>query len=133
MDSISWWGVLVGALTLFVIGAIWYTPLFGKAYYKAIHATEPDPSEANAAVMTRFFIGQFFSALVVAGALAWLTRDVDSVGRGALYGLVAGILAAALQCQLSLADTRAKSLLAINAGYFVVGLTAVGAVLGAFA
>lgn len=51
---------------------------------------------------------------------------------GALAGLVAGILGAAMQVQLSLADDRAKALMLINGGYFLVGLTAVGAVLGAF-
>lgn len=132
MDAISWWGVLVGAVTLFVLGAIWYTALFGKAYYKALCIEEPSPEDANAAVMTRFFIGQFFAALVIAGALAWLIRDVDGVAQGALAGLVAGILGAAMQVQLSLADDRAKALLLINGGYFLVGLTAIGAVLGAF-
>ena len=40
--EINYWAILVVAVLAMVIGAIWYGPLFGKAWLKVIGATELD-------------------------------------------------------------------------------------------
>lgn len=45
MDDVSWVGVLVGALALFVLAAIWYTALFGRAYRQELGVPGPNENE----------------------------------------------------------------------------------------
>ncbi len=132
--ALSWIGALVGAVTLFVFGAIWFSALFGKAYRRELGV--PEPVDGGSAMpsgpeFARALIGQFLSSLVIAFVLAWLIGD-GGVGRGALVGLAAGVIVAAALTQLHQFEGRSIRHLLLTTGYMVLGITAVGAVVGAF-
>ncbi|WP_083451603.1 DUF1761 family protein [Leucobacter celer] len=55
-----------------------------------------------------------------------------SAGHGAVVGLAGGVLIAAAITQLYQFEGKSLRHLLINVGYMIVGVTAVGAILGAF-
>ncbi len=129
MSDISWVGVAVAAVAIFVFSALWYGAAFSKLYRKelGISATPQDGDQDPAPT---FFLWQFLAAVVMVVALAFLLGDV-TVGHGALGGLVAGVLVSAAQVQLFQAEGKSRTILLLHIGYFLVGLTVAGAVLGA--
>ena len=132
--DVSWLGVLVGALALFVLGGVWFTALFGKAYRRELGVAEPAEGESPlppGPALGKALLGQFIAGLVIAFALAWLIGN-SSAGHGALVGLVVGVLVAAAVTQLYQFEGRSLRHLLINCGYLILGITAVGAVIGAF-
>lgn len=130
----SWLGIILGALALFVLGAIWYVALFGKVYRQELGVPEPAPGESPlppAKALGRALVGQFIAGLVIAIVLAWLIGN-SSAGHGAIIGLAGGVLVAAALGQLHQFEGRSIRHLLLNIGYMIVGLTAVGTILGAF-
>jgi len=132
VDNISWLGVGLGALSLFVLGALWYTLLFGKAYREELGVAEPAPGDAPQAPPVKELGGQLLTGLVMAFVLAWLVGAPGSAGHGTLVGLAGGVLVAAALTQFWLFEGRTVRHLAINVGYVVVGLTIAGTIVGAF-
>ncbi len=134
MVNVSWLGIVVGALTLFVLGALWFTALFGRAYRRELGLAEPRDGESPlppGPAFGRALLGQFIAGLIIAAVLAWLIGNT-SAGHGAVVGLAGGVLVAAALLQLHQFEGRSLRHLLITAGYMIVGVTAVGAVLGAF-
>lgn len=127
-------GILVAAVALFVLGAIWYTGLFGKVYRAELGV--PEPAQGASAMragpaFARALVGQFAASLVIAIVLAWLVGNT-SAGYGALVGLAGGVLVAAALAQLHQFEGKSLRYLFLHIGYFLIGVTAVGAILGAF-
>jgi len=132
--NVSWLGILIGALALFVLGGIWFTLLFGKAYRRELGVPDPGEGESPlppAPALGRALAGQFIAGLIISAVLAWLIGNT-SAGHGAVIGLAGGVLAAAVITQLYQFEGKSLRHLIINIGYLVVGVTAVGAILGAF-
>ena len=42
LNNINWLSVIISAISAFVLGGIWYGPMFGKAWMEAFGFTEPD-------------------------------------------------------------------------------------------
>ena len=73
----NWVAVLVAAIAVQPIGALWYsTRLFGKAWLAEIGITE---AQAKASPTKLLFAIGFLSPLVVAAVLAWLTQAVAAL------------------------------------------------------
>ncbi len=79
--QVNWWAVLVSALAGMVIGSIWYGPLFGKVYIKAMGMDTMD--EAKRAEMRKgmmgMYITQFVASLVTMFVLAVLIGSLGMV------------------------------------------------------
>ncbi|MEP2667949.1 MAG: DUF1761 domain-containing protein [Cyclobacteriaceae bacterium] len=70
--TISWMAVLVAVVVNFILGFIWYTPLFGKAWAKEMGfdlSVKPSGGEM-AKGMIFMIIGNFFMAYVFANNMA---------------------------------------------------------------
>jgi hypothetical protein len=128
MEWINWWAVLVASVLAFVLGGLWYGPVFGKAWLNALGKTEDDiePSPMP-------FIISFFTALVTAVVLAWLIHrlGIISWSGGALLGLITGVgfIATAMASDTAFCGWGAK-LFVIQSGYRVVYSIIMGALLG---
>lgn len=118
---------------MFILGDLWFTLLFGKAYCRELGVSEP--GEEGSSPPGRAFglalAGQFIASLAIATVLAWLIGN-SSVLHGALIGLAGGALLAAALTQPYQFEGKNLRNLFINLGYMVVGITAVGAIRGAF-
>lgn len=118
--------ILAAAVSMFVIGGLWYSLLFAKPWQRAAGVTD-DQLTSGA---PRIFIGSGVIALVIAASLAAFI-GTGGVTFGLLAGLAAGLtfVAAALGI-LYLFERRSLKLWAIDAGYVVVAFTVMGLLIG---
>ncbi len=78
MDSIiNYWAVISCALVAMVVGAMWYGPLFGRAWLKVIGATASDLAALRHSIFTHLFPGFRFDSLRPARTRRGGERAVD--------------------------------------------------------
>ena len=125
---VNWWAIFTATALAFVLGGLWYGPLFGAAWLDAIGKTEADlePSATP-------FVVSFFAALLTAVVLALLLvpLQVDGWLDGALLGLFVGVgfIATAMASDASFCRWGLKLFL-IQSGYRVVYSVLIGGILG---
>lgn len=114
------------ALASFVIGGVWYSFLFARAWQRVSGVT--DEQLRSGAV--RIFVGSFLLALVMAASLAAFIGSAG-VAFGTFAGAAAGLtwVAAALGVNY-LFERRGIVLWLINAGYNVITFTVMGVIIG---
>ncbi len=132
IGTINYLAVVVAALSTFLIGGLWYSPLlFQKAWMKANHLSEEDLQKGNPAKTFGF---AFLFALVMAVNLAMF---LDDPGTTASWGATAGFLAgfgwvALAVGTIALFEQRSWAYIFINGGYQVVAFTLMGLIIGAW-
>ena len=122
--------VALGALSLFFIGGLWYSPLlFGKPWMRLNGFSEADLKAGSPA---RIFGGSLLLSVLATAAFAvFLGPDVRPVD-GLLYGGTAGLAWVGAGYGITgLFERRPLRLLAINAGYHTVAFAVMGLILGA--
>lgn len=130
MDNISIVGVIVAALAFFLLGSAWYTFLFGKQWRAEVGITEEQAAGASPNPM--MFVYSILVSLAIAFTLAKLI-DESSVEYGLKVGLGVGAgVGAAILAQNYVFEQKSIRFWLINAGYVVLGLGAMGAIIGAF-
>lgn len=133
---INMWAVLVATLSTFLVGWLWYGPLFGGAWMNAVGLSEEKIQQGN---MAKIFGFAFLFELIMAFNLAvFLTgspeaAEMMSAGTGAFYGFLAGFgwvfFALAVN---SLYEQKSWKYIFINGGYWTVSFTVMGLILGAW-
>lgn len=130
MDNVSVVGIIVAALAFFFLGAAWYTFLFGRQWRTEIGVTEE--VAAGASPNPLMFVWSILVSLAIAVTLAKLI-DESSVEYGLKVGVGVGAgVGAAILAQNYVYESRSLRFWLINAGYVVVGLGVMGAIIGAF-
>ncbi len=123
--------VLAAAITTMAIGSLWYSKLlFGNVWMKLNGFKEDNPPGNVARTMIITFILSLVMSFNLAAFLADPSTDV-------VFGMTAGFLAGFGWVALSIAviamfEQRSFAYIAINAGYWVVSFTAMGAILGSW-
>ncbi len=126
MDGINAWAVLVAAASSFLLGGIWYGPLFGKAWNTAA-GMDPQKQGHPAKVFGGAFVFSLLAAAVFACLLGPQPGLATAVGRGALVGF--GFVAASFGINYLFAQ-RGMRLWLIDAGYHTLQFMLFGLVLG---
>lgn len=117
----------LAALSMFVIGGVWYSALFAKPWQRAAGVSDAQLGSGAA----RVFIGSALLALVAAASLAAFIGSA-SVAFGATVGAVAGATyVGAFVGIVYLFERRPLAHAAINVGYAVVSFAVMGAIIGA--
>ena len=127
-SGLNWLAILAATVAAFVLGWLWYGPLFGQAWLKAIGKTaeeiEPSP---------RPFIITFFTTLLNCIVLAALmnTLGMTTLTGGMVLGAITGIgfVAASLASDSAFCGWG-MPLFLILSGYHVVFNILMGAILG---
>ena len=127
LAALNWLAILVATVGSFVLGYLWYGPVFGKAWLAAQDKTADDikPSPTP-------FIITFFTTLATCIAMAVILDmlEVSSLAGGALLGLVVGL--AFIACS-NISDGAycgwSWKLVAIQSGYRTVYCVLMGIVL----
>ena len=122
--------LLVSAVILWLLGAVWYSPaLFAKPWMALLGI---DKNSANKKTMIpgmiASFIGDLILSLVLAHIVAW--SGAATLGWGVFIGVLVWIgffVAPALPQNIY--ENRPFKLFAINQGYWLVGLIVVGCLL----
>jgi len=121
--------VLVSAVILWVLGAIWYSPaLFAKPWMAALRIT-PDPSKKKGLLvgMIASFVGDFILAFVLDHIIVWANAGFHG---GAFVGFIVWLgFFAAPNLPQGIYENRPFKLFAINNAYWLVGLIIVGILL----
>jgi hypothetical protein len=123
--------VLTATVLAFVLGAIWYGPLFGKLWMRETGITPEIQAKGSPA---KTYGLAFLWTAVMAYNLAFFIGDPSISARTAtLYGFAtgAGWIAMAIFV-IGLFERRSTLLMLINGGYMAVALTMMGAVIGAW-
>jgi len=131
IGSVNGWAVLVAAVVGYAIGAVWYAPpVFGKRWLAALGKSKDQLGDP-----VKPMVVQFFLALVIAAVLAVVVVRFGAVTwiEGAAIGFVlsVGLVATSLFSDWMFCGFSMR-LYRIQAGYKVVYITAMGAILGAW-
>ncbi len=127
--NINLLAVLLASVSAFVVGGIWYGPLFGKAWMSAFGFTEESLAGRN---MPKVFGIAFVLTLIAALNLELFIGPEATLLFGTGAGFAAGFGWVAMFLGiLYLFEGRSMQAFAVNAGYCVVALTLMGAILGA--
>jgi hypothetical protein len=131
-SKINYLAVIVAALSTFVLGGLWYSPLlFGKAWMRVNNFSESDLATFSKA---RMFGWSFIFALVMSLNLSMFLAAPDTT---VTWGMAAGALAGVGWVAMAIAiigvfENRSWGYIGINGGYMIVAFVLMGAILGAW-
>lgn len=130
-QNLNWLAILVAAVSAFVLGGLWYSPLmFVKRWMKETGITEDQTKNTN---MIKVFGLAFLLSLIASFFLAMFIGDESTAGSGALAGFMAGLGWVFTFMGISyLFESRTLAHFLINAMYSVISLTIMGLILGAW-
>lgn len=136
LSNINFWAIIAATLSTFVVGWLWYGPLFGKAWVSAVGMSEEQLEQGN---MTKIFGLAFIFEFIMAFNLAMFFygspegAEMITAGSGAFYGFLTGFgwIFFALAVN-SLYEQKSWKYILINGGYWTVSLTVMGLILGAW-
>jgi hypothetical protein len=126
--QIQWLAGVVGGVIYFGIGALWYGPLFGKAWMKEKGMGEnPEPPKP-----VLFIITVILQMIVGCSLLIFISLfEIGSSLSGMLMGLYISLGFVATTVGVNgVYNNMSLKLFAIDAGYHVIGFTAAGAFIG---
>lgn len=128
--EVNWLAVFAAAVSSFVLGGVWYSVLFAKAWQTAAGLSDAQIKSGNPALI---FGGSFVLALIASASFAvFLGSEVDPM-TGALYGLTAGLCCVAASFGINyLFERKPLGLFVINGGYHTLQFTLIGLILGAW-
>lgn len=136
LSEINWLGTLLGALAGFVLGALWYGPVFGKIWMTQVGITREDAKKVNMGVMMG---SSGLTYIVTAIIIAILLNKTPICGtnghcwmQGLQIGAMVGIAAGAAILNNSLYEMKSTKLKLINVTYSILNGAVIGAVIGAF-
>jgi hypothetical protein len=130
--EINYFAVLAAAVSTFVIGGLWYSPLlFQRHWMAAAGVSEADLKQGGEAGP---FAGAFVLSVIMAFNLAAFLSGPDTTAAwGATAGALAGVGWVALGIAVvALFERRPLAYTLVNGGYWAVAFTVMGAILGAW-
>ena len=132
IGALNWVAVVVSALSAFMIGALWYGPLFGKAWQSLSGLSDEDIQQGHPA---KIYGGALVLNLVAAFGMAMVMQlhPAPDLGSGFNVGLLIGLAFVATSFGINyLFASKPLFLYLIDAGYMVVLMSVMGAILGAW-
>lgn len=127
--EIHWLAVLVAAVAGFAVGALWYGPLFGKAWMAERGITQEDAAKAN---MPLIFGTAFVLNLVASFVLDHVLGTYGAPDLGLSVMIAGGIALGFIVTSLGvnyLFSRESMRLFLIDAGYWLVVYCVMGVVL----
>ena len=132
MEQVNFPAVLAAAVSTFLIGGLWYSPLlFKKAWMEANQLTDQDLEGGNP---VKIFGFSFLFALVMSFNLAMFLADESTTAAwGATAGLLAGLGWVTMAiATIGLFEQRSWKYILVNSGNQILGFTVMGLILGAW-
>ena len=129
MPEVNWLAVVAAAVSMFVIGGLWYSPLmFAERWRRAAAVSEAALSAGRPALV---FGPAFVLSLLMAANLAFFVAGVDDLLATVGYAVAAGLGWAAFGLSVvALFERRPLAYHLINGGYLTVAFAVMGLVLG---
>jgi hypothetical protein len=128
--DVNWLAVVVAALAKFAIGGVWYSPPAFGPRWGAIVGVTPEAFKAR---MGRAMATDLLASVVLAWVLANVLKFTGATGLipgvRVSFFLWLGFVATPL-LSTTMYEGRPVALFAINAGYWLVSMLLMGAVIG---
>jgi Protein of unknown function (DUF1761) len=127
--ALNHWAILVSALFLWFLGALWYSPvLFAKPWIEIVGRKMGEKPKGVVKGMIGSLIGDLLLAFALNHFIVW--SGASTIGWGALIGFITWLgFFAAVNYPQSIYEGRPFKYFLINNGYWLIGLLAVGALL----
>ena len=129
-QKISYTALIVAASAHWVLGAIWFS-VFAAPWLAGIGRTRADLTHRGSPAIV--YLAAFASSLALAWTIAWLTASTGRLTmiRGMMSAglLWLGLVCATMATELAF-EGRSFEVFAITAGYPLVGMLIMGAILG---
>jgi hypothetical protein len=130
VPAIHWLAVIIASFTGFVLGGLWYGPIFGKAWQKASGVSEEKARSGNRPLT--FILVEILN-LVAATSLAMFIGAQADWKFGLFAGFMTGVTFISVAFGITyLFEQRPLRLWLINGGYMTLNFSAMGAILGAW-
>jgi hypothetical protein len=127
MSDFALWPVLAGAAAFFMIGALWYGVIFSKPWQRAAGLSNTQmKSGSMAAIFGLTFAFEMLIAMVLWHLLARTDPSAIVVMMMAV-GFAVGVMVPAIGINY-LHQRKPLALFLIDAGHFLIGMVAMGAV-----
>jgi hypothetical protein len=129
MTTINWLAVVAAAISAFLLGGLWYSPLlFAKPWMAASGMTE---EKARSSSMPRIFGTAFLWSLLGAACFAMFIGPKPEPGFAVAAGAATGFFWVTGSFGINYQfEQRPLSLLLINGGYHTLQYTLYGLILG---
>ncbi|MBN2777390.1 MAG: DUF1761 domain-containing protein [Bacteroidales bacterium] len=130
ISTLNWFAVIVAALSNFLIGGLWYSPvLFGKLWMKENNFTEDDLKKGN---MAKIFGLTFLFSIVMAFNLAMFLNDANTTTSwGAIAGFLAGFGWVAMAIfTIGQFERKSTKYMLIHGGYVTISFVVMGLIIG---
>lgn len=129
MPEVNYLAVFLAALSGFVVGGLWYSPLlFANAWVKETGLTEEQLKSANPA---KTYSLAFVLCLLASYVFAFFLGPDAGLHNGLLYGFSVGFFWVAGSFGVNyLFEQKSLKLWLINGGYHTIQFTLVGLILG---
>lgn len=135
LEGLNYLAILTAALATFMLGGLWYTPLFGKKWAD-LHGYTPERiKEIQAKKPPPLFFGTMlicYTIISIAVAVLVHALDLTTPAAGAGLGLVLWLLAAAVGLTNHIAEDRHIGIYLIDTVYQLIYLTGTGAIIAAW-
>lgn len=126
-----WPAAAVGAVAYFMLGAAWFTPLFGRLWDRSIGY---DRATSGGRFPISYYIVPLITAAVIAAVLGVLAHSlmIDGPLQGAALGAVLGLAIAVASLTNALTPHTPHPYLfaAVTGGYHLAGCTLTGLLVG---
>ena len=133
MHDLNWLAIVAAAVSAFVLGGVWYGPLFKNAWCREA-GIDPDAKPKSHPVKT--FAIAFVASLIAAYGFAMLLHISNSgpeLWKAVHAGLIVGFFYVAMSFGINYAFAgRSFKLWAIDAGYHILQFCLYGLILGAW-
>lgn len=130
MPEVNYLAVGLAALSAFMLGGLWYSPVLFANKWAALTGLSEEKLKSGS--MAMIFGGAFLLNLIAAFVLAMFVGPGAGLKFATLAGLAVGLCWVATSFGVSyLFERRPLGLWLINAGYFTLQFTLMGAILGA--
>lgn len=130
LTQLNWLALVLASAAAFVLGGIWYGPLFSKPWLAAFGFSEEQINQRHPGkIFGQAIIWTFLSAVMLA---FFIEADAD-LHLGAMTGFFIGLGFVTTFMGIHYAfEGRGVEILLINTGYSTLALTLMGAIIGWF-
>ena len=131
-STLNWLAIIVSTLVFFGLGGIWYSPLlFGTIWMKETGITKETARMANMPKILA--LSAVFSFVMALNLALFMNSPGIGASQGAMYGFFTGFGWIAMSVFITgQYESRSTRYMLIHAGYYIVGLTVTGLILGAW-
>ena len=127
--AVNWWAAALGALAYFMLGALWFSPLFGRVWDRSVGHER----RSGERFPTSYYVVPLVSSIAIAMATAWVAEaaDLDGFWDGTLFTIALGVgIAAAVSVTNAMTPNMRHPFVygVVTGGYHVAGIGVVTAI-----